>query len=362
MVPNKIGLCPEYIIHPGVTLREVLEERNISQSELAHRTGVTEAHISKILSGQKAISVILAQKLEYALGLDATFWVNLQSQYECELSQYEEANGVSEDEIKLLQTLKDIISYAQRLEILPKATNKASQVLDLRRVFRISNLCDIPGLATSGAFRIKQVDTVNSYVLFAWIRLCEILTSKNKVDIQFDKNKLEQSIDQIKKAMFVPAEKIQTVLQSLFADCGISFCIVRHFKGAPIQGYIKKNNDGTLMLAITIRHAYADIFWFTLFHEIGHIINDDIGRGNFIDYTGDNAVEKAADKFASEILIQTSKYKAFIKQEDYSLGAIEHFAQDNNIPIYIVIGRLQKEKLLPYNLFSYLKLRYVWAE
>lgn len=362
MAANVIGLSPEYIIHPGVTLREILEDRNISQSELAHRTGVTEAHISKIINGQKAISVVFARKLEYALGIDAAFWVNLQSQYDCELSQYEEANGVVEDEITILRVLKDIITYSQKLTFLPITTDNVSLVLELRRLFYISNLCDIPGLATSGAFRIKQIKSVDNYVLYAWIRLCEIMTSQNKPEVSFDKHLLEQSLDQIKQTMFLPAEQIENSLRRIFAQCGISFCIVRNFRGAPVQGYIKNNNDGTLMLAITIRRAYADIFWFTLFHEIGHILNGDVGVNSFIDYESENPREDAADKYACDALITPSKFLAFKRAGDYSIAAIEQFAIENRIPNYIVIGRLQKEKLLPYSMHSAYKLRYVWAE
>ena len=43
---NSVGLSRDYIIHPGETLAEVLEDREMSQRELAVRTGMTEKHIS----------------------------------------------------------------------------------------------------------------------------------------------------------------------------------------------------------------------------------------------------------------------------------------------------------------------------
>jgi len=73
MVKNTNGLSREFIIHPGETLKEILEDRGMSQKELALRTGVTEAHVSSIVNCQKAISVSYAKKLEYALGIDAGF-------------------------------------------------------------------------------------------------------------------------------------------------------------------------------------------------------------------------------------------------------------------------------------------------
>ena len=85
-----IGLSPDLIIHPGETLAEILEDRDMSQRELSVRTGVTEKHISTVVKGQKSISVAFAKKLEYALGIDASFWINLQANYDRELLEFEE--------------------------------------------------------------------------------------------------------------------------------------------------------------------------------------------------------------------------------------------------------------------------------
>ena len=93
---NTIGLSRDLIIHPGETLQEVLEDRDMSQKELAIRTGMSDKHISTILSGQKNISASFAKKLEYALGIETEFWMNLQANYERELLEFEELNNISE--------------------------------------------------------------------------------------------------------------------------------------------------------------------------------------------------------------------------------------------------------------------------
>lgn len=92
MAQNMNGLSLELIIHPGETLREILEDRKMSQKELAARVALTEAYISNVINGQKAISVSLAKKLEYALGIDASFWINLQANYDKELADFEDFN------------------------------------------------------------------------------------------------------------------------------------------------------------------------------------------------------------------------------------------------------------------------------
>ena len=79
---KKIGISLDLIIHPGETLADVLEERGITQEELAARIGVTPAHISSVTSGKKNISGKLSIGLEYALGVPKSFWLNLQANYD----------------------------------------------------------------------------------------------------------------------------------------------------------------------------------------------------------------------------------------------------------------------------------------
>lgn len=93
---NLVGLSRDYIIHPGETLSEVIEDRQITQRELAIRTGMTEKHISTVIHGQKSISANFARKLEYALGIESSFWVNLQNNYDRELIEFEEVNKIRE--------------------------------------------------------------------------------------------------------------------------------------------------------------------------------------------------------------------------------------------------------------------------
>lgn len=89
MKEKKIGLSHNFIIHSGETVKEFLEERNMLQKELAMRCDVSEKYISTIICGEKNISDDFAERLEYAFGIDANFWINLQSNYDKELLELE---------------------------------------------------------------------------------------------------------------------------------------------------------------------------------------------------------------------------------------------------------------------------------
>ena len=90
MAVKRIGISRDLIIHPGETIADVLEDRGITQTELASRTGVSTAYVSSVIAGKKGISANFAMGLEYALGVPKSFWLNLQANYESELLEINE--------------------------------------------------------------------------------------------------------------------------------------------------------------------------------------------------------------------------------------------------------------------------------
>ena len=123
--------------------------------------------------------------------------------------------------------------------------------------------------------------------------------------------------------------------------------------------------DGTYQMVLTIRGAFADIFWFSLFHELGHIVNGDVSKvGSYIDaeYSKDEKKEDAADSFASCRLLDQKSYERFVRAGSYSYASIKEYAQTQAVPPYVVIGRLQKEERIPWTWHQKHKLRYKWAE
>ena len=74
----------EWLIHPGEIISDILEERNLTQKELARRAGVSETFLSEVIRGKQDISKELAIGLECALDVPRSFWLNLQANYDAE--------------------------------------------------------------------------------------------------------------------------------------------------------------------------------------------------------------------------------------------------------------------------------------
>lgn len=356
---NITGLSRDLIIHPGETLDEILQDRSMSQKELAVRTGVTEKHISTVLHGQKNISPAFARKLEFALGIEAAFWMNLQSNYDREILEFEELYNISKDEIKVLDKLKDVLKCWNKFGWIDIKTSKPLQVLDMRMLLGMSNLLNITKMSYNVAFRTTKVNKVEPYVLFAWQRMCELLTNDINVKSELDLEKLRNNILLIKDVMFLKIGQIQDKLSEIFAECGIAFKIVPNFKGAPVQGFIKETENGRMILCMTLRYKYADVFWFTLFHEIAHILNGDT-KNLFIDFDSiSNDVENKANIMAADFLINRKDYLEFVEMGKYNTQTgIKQFAKEQGVKDHIVLGRLMKDEIIPWGE----RLKYEWAE
>lgn len=358
MVKNTSGLYREFIIHPGETLKEVLEQWGMSQRELALRTGVTEPHISSVVNCQKAISVTFAKKLEYALGVGASFWINLQANYDKELADFEDINEISSEELDIIERLNSIVKHLKQIGFLDPEVHGPMLVIQLRKLLNVSSLERIPEVSQAGAYRLAVATNVDPYVLFTWLRMCDLVTDNQQIEQELDIDELKRKIPLMKDLMFEDVARVQLRLKTYLAECGIKFSIVKHFRGAPVQGVIKKNDDDTLSLLMTTRRKFADIFWFTLFHEIGHIINGDI-EDKLVDYDfTESEAEDRADEFAANTLIDAEEYQNFVERADFSLLCIKRFCAEQNIPPYILIGRLQRDKHLKYHQYSAEKVRY----
>lgn len=358
MAQNTLGKPRELIIHPGEILQDILADRNMTQTELANRTGLTKSYISKIISGAKNISTSFAKKLSYALDIDSSIWINLQSQYDHEIAEYEEQNSITEDEKNIA---KSIHRAASKLVSFPDTI--VDQVLFLRRYISISNLCDIPKLQYNAAFRAQTKVSSNPYVLAFWLAYCERMVHVA------DPNMPILSIDLLNRSLFSIRTLISTSnindalrqLQTQLALCGIHFYVVKNVTGAPVQGYIKPLSTGRLLLCLTLRGNRADTFWFTLFHEVGHILNGD-AKKVFIDFEHtDITSESKADTFASNFLIPPQEYRIFTRNGIFTRQSILRFSKKINIPAFIIHGRLCKDKYLEYSDYPDLQQQYKWS-
>ena len=146
---------------------------------------------------------------------------------------------------------------------------------------------------------------------------------------------------------------------------GVSLVLIPHFPKTYVTGATFWESKGKAVIMMSFRGSWADIFWFSLFHEVGHILLHD-KRAVFIEGKAMDSThkkqEQEADDFSRDCLISTSEYECFINENAHNLceETITCFAQEAGIHAGIVTGRLRHDALL--HVSQHLcRVKYKWA-
>ena len=349
--------------HPGTALRKMLSDTGMSRKEFALRTGVTEKHICTVVNGQKGISPAFAQKLGYVFE-NTAFWLNLQSVYDSEQLRLEEEKAIGRVELALLEPLDEITAHFIERGYIPDDGSDTAKVIHLRELLRVSNLTSIRELLRN-TFYLRSPfsnDRIDPYVFFAWQRLCEKEAENIPVSACLNTDILREKVPEMKTVMFEEPGCIVCRLQEMLAECGIAFQIVKSFRGMPVHAYIKETALGNLVLCMTVRHQRADSFWYTFFHEIGHILNRDFTK-LFLDFDDQNGLsETMAKRFANDTLVSPYIYYPFLNSvRKITWPDIERLATDAGVQSFVVLGQLQRDGVLDWSDFADKVVKYPWA-
>lgn len=331
-------------IPPGATIREQLENRSMKQKEFALRMGLSEKHISRLINGEVELTQNVALRLESVLGVPANFWNNLESIYREKLERI-----IAENDLQRDAKLAAAFPYSKMADLgwVEPARRAEEKALHLRRFFEVAKLDLLERLRIPGiAYRKAGANEASDYSLAAWAQKARIEARKYKT-APIDIRKLEQEIPQIREMTIKDPEEFCVRLTELFCECGVALVLLPHIGGSFLHG--ASFYDGNhIVMGLTVRGKYADKFWFSLFHEMCHII-----RGHISELNGTSEKqEEEADAFARDILIPPEQYKAFIKTNCFTRDCIIRFASKIGVAPGIVLGRLQKEKYVPYNRFN----------
>ncbi len=346
-------------IPPGGTVLEMLEVNNMTQAELAARINLSKKHVNKIINGKAPITSETALKLEKVFKLPASFWLNLESNYQEALARIKSKNQQSEEERQIAQK----IPYAQMAKMgWVKATrNIKKKVEELRNYFRVSDLSLIEGVYGI-AFRTTQPTKTCSLALASWLERGESLAKEITTET-FSETKLKEYIPLLRKMTLEKPEVLWENLKRVTMECGIALVIVPHLEKTYAQGAVKWLTSDKIMMQLSLRYKYSDIFWFSFFHELGHILLHG-KRDEFIEFEIKkdeyDPKEKEADDFAEEILISTKEYEKYLKENDITEKSILNLAKKLEIHPGIIVGRLQHDKIIKYNQYNNLRSKLNW--
>ena len=339
---------PAEIFPPGIFLKEEMDARNWTQTDLAEILGKSTRLVNEIINVKRSVTPETAKVLSKAFGTSAMYWLNLETAWQ--LFQLDEGEETVERRAKLYDkfSVKEVIRRgwvpaSESIDVLEK------NFLDF---YEIKSMDETPRLSASFR-RSNQDEEVNS-VQLAWLYGAKKLT-KNLVVNKFipkNINNLVGELDNLKHS----AEEIRKIPR-LLSEYGIRFVIVEPFHGSKIDGVCFWLNAQSPVIAMTLRLDKIDNFWFTLIHELRHVANRDGIDSPIVDIdltqniiTETDAIEIKANEEAAEFLISKESMDDFIARVAplYSREKVYGFARRLNVHPGIVVGRLQYLKEIPH--------------
>lgn len=340
-------------VPPGATIKEQLEDRGMSQKEFAARMGMSEKHISKLINGEVQLTPETAVKLEMVLGVPAKFWNNLEADYREKIIMADEENKMDE-EAEIARKLP--YSEMAKLGWIQKTEKITEKVIYLRKFFGVANLSLLGNEQIMRiACRRLAITEKSDLALMAWVQEAEI-RARDVQTSPINMKRLLNTIPEIRKMTVLAPEEFCPKMMECLADCGIALVFLPHLKGSFLQG--ASFMDGNkIVVGLTARGKDADRFWFSLFHELAHIV---LGHVRQPEGTSEDD-EKAADKWSEDTLIAPDDFESFRIAGDYSEQSVIRFARAQGIAPGIVVGRMQAEELIGHNRLNYLKEKYETA-
>lgn len=342
---------------PGDTIQETIDVIGMSQTELAERMGRPKEKVNDIIKGREPITTATAFQLEKVLGIPATFWINRENEYRKSLYELEEQIEL-ENQKGWLEEFP--VKEMKKFGWLPETSEKYTLVNALLSFFSIASTTEWDKIylknQVSAAFRISLANTSNPYSIAVWLRIGE-LESKKLHLIEYDKRKFKDVLPEIKELAFESPIDFSKKLQEICANCGVAVIYTPNLPKAPISGAARWFHN-TPLIQLSGRYKTDDHFWFTFFHEAGHIIEHgkkDIFLEEVQGAVIDKEKEEEANKFATSWLLTDEQLEEIIANKPFSESKIVAFAKKFRILPGIIIGRLQSKKLVSHSVGNHLR-------
>ena len=357
---NEYG--PDYAVAPGETLLETLEELGLTQAELASRTGLSRKHVNQIVQGNAALTPSVADKLEMATGVPARLWTNLEANFRADLER-----------LKALETLRGEVGWLSKVPHremarrgwIPDRDGRVEQLREVLRFFGTATpqVLENQLVASGAAFRNSAIYASDPGSVSAWLRAGDLMA--RKVACQpYQSARFRSALKQIRGLTTSEGSVFQPRMVALCAAAGVAVVCVPQLPGTSASGAARWLTPDKALIQLSLRYKKDDHFWFSFFHEAGHILLH--GKsGAYIHNDPDTEQspdEIEANEFAANFLIPSDDYRRLIGVGVFPKVTVLRFAMEMGIAPGIVVGRLQHDEHVPWqSALNSLKRTYEWA-
>lgn len=353
---NRPQYDPDYAVPPGWSLEETLDVMGLSQAELARRTGLHQVTISRIISGQEPITPETALKLETVLGVPARLWNNLEKNYRQKLAELEEKQRLRRHD-EWLRRIGIQRSVLVKLGWIEHRDDKAQMNKQILSELGVHDPESFDQVYRNLGFALRKSTAFECSPgpLLLWLRRGE-REARAMACASYNKERFLQVLYVIRKLSRHDPSEFLPEVRDRCAEAGVAVVYVPALPKCPVSGASRWLAKGKALIQLSGRYKKDDHFWFTLFHEAGHVVlhSRDAKRAVFLDDDSrktEEKREKQANRFATDQLIPPDAFEAIrsiFEIEPPTEAKLIQLAERLHISPGIVVGRLQHEGLLPF--------------
>lgn len=350
-----IDLVKSLLSPPGDTLLETIDHLGISQTDLASRMARPIKTINEIIQGKASITPETAIQLERVTAIPADFWLEREKNYRLELAEVLEAERIIQEKEWLANfPIRELI----RLDWIQVSTKDPLECIEaIFRFFRVGNKegfynSSCYAILGTPEYRLTNQTGKNPYALAAWLRKGEIQAESLEV-AAYDKKKFKESLQEIKQVMAEHPKDFFVRLTRLSAEAGVKVVHTPSLPHAKVHGATRWIGD-TPVIQLSNQFKRNDIFWFTFFHEAGHILLHG-KKGVFIEGIEPTELakvkEEEADDFAISLTFSIKEEAEFMelgKIGGWTTNQVSDFAQKIGTHPAMIIGRLERNGAIDY--------------
>lgn len=340
---------------PGDTIREELEYLGWEQKDLAEVMGRTPKNISQLITNKAPVTYETACQLSKVFKQSVQFWLNLDANYRQRL---QESAKVVETEAKALiyrympvRELRNYVDLPRKTELLVAAVKRfwGLEELDFGFLEAEAQVC----FRKSEAYR----NNFNPYYALSWLQLARHSLTGHRPRVAYKADRLAVVAENLPAYTMKPGG-IASFIEDL-NRCGVAFLQLDHFPQTYVDGASFFDN-GRPVIAYTARHDRNDNFWFTMAHELGHLLLHAEDQGSvFIDSLDHldltDSREKEADTFAENLLMSARILDAFKGVKRPSEVRVKSVANALGLHPALVAGCLQHDGKASWTSFHAMK-------
>jgi len=334
------------ILHPGIKLDQMLNDKGLSQRELSSKIDVAHTVLNQILKGNRFLNVNIALSLEACGFGKAKEWMKHQIDFQIHEANKDKETKEKNEFIKTKTELEKLVplSYFRK-----KYSLELNSQDDMNEVLKVYNVETISELKTNLSnynpkhFRKSSKFAEDPQNVYAWTMLAEYQAAEINNIKPFNLKNETLLIDELKDCFFRNKRTIDTTT-NILNKYGIKFFILDKPSKTPVEGksFLSGKNPA---IVLTLKYKRLDNFAFNLMHELGHVFkhlpNPKYKDKNFYTNNVTTKEEREADDYAKNHLIDPNVWDKFIYDNiEFNSEAIEKFAAKNNIHPAIVKGRI----------------------